>query len=127
MSNPGNLAKRIREKLGILNVHGLLVAFGEDRKDVAVCYHPASAGFVHAAKTRIYSPSFKTNPDAAWYDRGCKVFVGKRSDSFEPAIAWAAKEYGIDGWASCLLERATVVPAYVMEKAKAALKGAKNA
>ena len=70
-------------------------------KAVAVVYYPRPSGRMGIAqcdKSQVYSPFFKTDPNAAWYDYGHKTFTGNRASSFEKAKAWASETYGITEW-----------------------------
>jgi len=52
--------------------------------------------------------SFQTNPEAAWYDRGCKTFSltfkgashkERKDAALKEAMAWVAERYLISEWA----------------------------
>lgn len=62
---------------------------------------------VSVAKWSVFSPFFKTNPSAAWYDYGCKTFSlsfngaphrERKGAALKAAMEWAAR-YGVTEWA----------------------------
>src|SRR5574337_176262 len=91
------LADTLR-KMRVHNTHELLVRFRlRDVPPIACAYAPSERW--RAQKSTVYSPFGKTNPNAAWYDYGCKTFVGKRAASMPQALAWAEAQYGVREWA----------------------------
>lgn len=109
----------------IINVFDLLSRFGEKGKDICVTYSPRPSGRMGICgcnKSSVYSTSHKTDPHASWNDNGCKVFVGKRSESLPAAIQWATEKYGITEWVNNPCYGGGKVPAYVVQKAKQFLK-----
>ena len=115
------LSNQLRENK-IFNTWELLKAFGDEGKDIAVQYYTADPRSVRCASTQVWSPSFNTDPDTAWYNYKKKTFTGNRKESFETAKAWASAEYGIKEWATCPMISGTHVPKCVMDRAKAFLK-----
>lgn len=55
-------------------------------------------GWCEINKSIVWSPSFKTDTNAAWYNHANKVFSGNRDVSLEAAKAWSAEQYGIEEW-----------------------------
>lgn len=106
----------------VFNTWDLLRRFGDKGKDIAVSYSTGSTVGVHG--TKVFSPSHETCPGAPWYDYNTKRFTGKRTESLEPALAWAQETYGISEWVVCPFDRYAMVPAYVRERAEAWAKGA---
>ena len=115
------LSDQLREHK-IFNTWELLKAFGDKGKDISVQYYSAVPRSVRCASTQVWSPSFNTDPDTAWYDYQKKTFSGTRKESFEEAKKWASAEYGIEEWVPCPMIRGTHVPKYVVDRAKAFLK-----
>lgn len=88
-------------------------------KAVAVSYCPCPSGRMGMAdfdKTRVWSPFFKTDPEAHWSDHGSKTFSGNRTRSLPRALEWATKEYGIEEWSGNAMR--DKVPAVVHEKVR---------
>lgn len=86
-------------------------------KAVSISYHPRPTGrmgMAQISKSVVYSPFFKTDPNAPWYDYGNKTFSGKRSESFEKAKEWASETYGIKEWKANRMR--CHVPAEVQDK-----------
>lgn len=119
------IADQLRE-LRVFNTHEILSRFGAKGLDVAALYVTPSARSVMARATMIYSPSHQTNPNAAWYDNGCKSFVGTKEKSMPKAIAWASEKYGITEWATCPFDRSAKIPAEVLTAAKEAVKSGES-
>jgi hypothetical protein len=116
------LVEQLRE-IGVINTHDLLRKFADVGKDVACSYSTSAARSVMCSRTTVFSPSHKTSPEsAAWYDYGNKTFNGGRTDSLNAAMAWASEKYGITEWATCPTDRSAKIPAYVLTRAKEALK-----
>jgi hypothetical protein len=52
----------------------------------------------------VVGVGFRTDPDAAWYDNGCKTFLADLGEkdrgkaALERAKRWAGERYGIGGW-----------------------------
>lgn len=113
----GKLEEALRERK-IFNVHDLLVHFGGPG-DVSVRYIPAQPRTVMPSKSEVYSPHFKTNPDASWYDHGRMTFIAKKSVSLPAALRWAEQTYGVKEWANF---DGSKVPKHVIDKAKVFLK-----
>lgn len=111
-------------ELGVFNTWGLLQKFGVKGRDVAVSYSPGGVG-ARVSGSRVWSPSFKTNPGSPWYDRDQKTFAGLRVKSFPLALAWATERYGIEEWKPSPMSRGERVPAYVVTRAMAACQQAK--
>lgn len=68
---------------------------------VAISYAPrpeGRMGICHINKSVVWSPFFKTDPNAHWMDYGNKSFSGNRAGSFPKAKEWASKTYGIASW-----------------------------
>jgi hypothetical protein len=103
--------------IGVSNTHELLRRFAPKGMDVACMYYPAEPRACRGRATKVYSPSHKTDPEAAWYDRGQKSFGGERERSMAEAVAWASQRYGITGWATCPTDRTAKIPATVRERA----------
>lgn len=116
------LADALREQFKIFNTHGLLSKFGDKDRDIAVSYTAPDQRSVMANGSAVWSPSFKTDPQSAWYDHGKRTFVGNRAESMPRALKWATETYGITDWAPCPFGGAKV-PKYVLDRAKAAVKG----
>lgn len=120
------LKEKLRTHLNVINTYDLLVRFGKKREtDVAVSFHGRGPSrSLQPPQARVFSTSHNTNPKAAWYDRGCKTFVGNREESLPLAISWASQRYGIaePDWVPCPTSRNTYVPRSVMAAAMAALK-----
>lgn len=114
------LAAGLRE-MRIFNTHGVMVAFDEGRY-VAVSFEgrggPRS---MMPAQSRVWSPLFKTAPDAPYYDRGTKAFIGSRSETLQKAMEWAKATYGDVEFVPCPLIRGNYIPKPVLERAKAAV------
>ncbi len=107
--------------LRIYNDHALLKRFGEKGRDVWLGYSPP--GRAEAQKTRVMSPSHKTDPKAHWTNDGCKTFVGRRAESMPKAMAWASANYRVDEWVSSPLFGVThQLPKYVVDAARKAVK-----
>lgn len=115
--------------LHIVNAYDLLRKFGvKGKTDICVSYRPRPSGrmgICEINKTTVYSPSHKTNPDAHWTDRGCKTFIGNRSESMPAALDWTTKRYGISEWAPSPIDGADKVPASVRKAALQFLKDSK--
>jgi|ERR1051325_6282473 hypothetical protein len=92
---------------------GQILFEGRDRTGEPVCCVPFILSAYHSLRVslarssvvdnttvgcQVYSPFFKTDPSAAWYDYGSKTFTGNRSESFPKAKAWASETYGITDW-----------------------------
>jgi hypothetical protein len=106
----------------VFNTHELLLRFGVPGRDVGLTYYPPETRSVRPNMTKVYSPTFKTNPKAHWSDYFCKVFIGNRAESMPEAQAWASEQYGITEWAPDPTSRGGKVPKYVVDAAKAAVK-----
>lgn len=117
------LADELR-KHQIYNSHGLLSKFGDPGRDLIISYIPAEGRTVRANMTTVWSPTFMTDPNSAWYDHGKKTFVGKRAESWPKAVEWATATYEITEWAVCPFGGAWV-PKYALDRAKAFVKGKK--
>ena len=115
------LSYQLREHK-IFNTWELLKSFGDEEKDIAVQYYTTEPRSARCASTKAWSPSFNTDPDAAWYNYKKKTVTGNRKESFEKAKVWASAEYGIEEWVPCPMIRGTHVPKYVVDRAKAFLK-----
>lgn len=112
------LADTLRE-MRVRNTHGILKRFVVlDVTSIGCTYAPAERLRPH--KSRVYSPFFKTDPDAAWYDYGCKAFVGKRAESMPQALAWATDQYGVSEWAPSPF--GGYIPKAILDAAKKAAK-----
>ena len=112
------LADTLRE-MRVFNTHGILTRFVVlDVTSISCTYAPADP--MHSHKSTVYSPFFKTAPDAAWYDYGCKAFVGKRSESMPQALAWAEAQYGVSEWAPSPF--GGYIPKAILDAAKKAAK-----
>lgn len=107
------------KRLNIHNPHNLLSRFGDREKDVAVVFIAAQPRFIRASGTRVFSPFFDTDPQAAWYDYKQKSFVGNMAESLPAAKAWAEEQYGITEWSLYPGERGMYVPKRVLDLAKA--------
>lgn len=114
--------------LNIFNTHDVLRRFAvRGKTDLMVSFSGADgARSMRCHKSVISSLSHKTSPDAAWYDYGCKAFVGGRNESLPKAIAWASERYGIavSDWVPSPAGVGDYIPRVVRE---AALKAAKAA
>lgn len=90
---------------GVINTHDLLSRFakGESMKPIAIAID-YRAGFHgrggRVSRAVVWSPFFKTDPDAHWQDQNAKTFVGKRVVSHPLALAWACEITGTtpDEW-----------------------------
>ena len=105
---------------GVINTHDLLKRFGDKGRDVAVSYYVRDARGVMPSSSKVWSPTFKTDPQAHWTDYGSKAFSGNRAESFPLAKAWASERYGIKEWAPFGGDH---VPAEVLARAREAVKG----
>ena len=113
------LADTLRE-MRVFNTHELLVRFRlRDVPSITCYYEPAESW--QPQKSAVYSPFGKTDPNAAWYDYGCKSFVGKRSESMPQALAWAEAQYGVREWAPSPLGGG-YIPKAILNAAKKAAK-----
>lgn len=64
---------------------------------VFVCFSSGDRrGSVPASQ--IVQVGQKTDPEGPWYNYGNKTFLGKRSESFPKAVAWATERFGIQNW-----------------------------
>jgi hypothetical protein len=113
----GVKATELLRAFGVYNTHQILERFAPKGMDVACIYYPAEPRACRGRATKVYSPSHKTDPEAAWYDRGQKSFGGERERSMAEAVAWASQRYGITGWATCPTDRTAKIPATVRERA----------
>jgi hypothetical protein len=115
----------IKRKLGkhnIHNTHDLIKAFAHDKgKAIMLNYTPASP-HIGTDGTRVYSPFFKTDPDAHFVNHGCKKFFGNFEESMPKAEQWASREYGIDNWSPSPFSRFERVPTEIRERALASTK-----
>jgi hypothetical protein len=90
----------LAEKYKIHNPHNLATA---THTQIVVAYVPADTGRGgQAAHWTVYSPYFETDPNAAWYNHGCKTFMvwgrhDKEAMRLE-ALSWATAQYGITEW-----------------------------
>ena len=116
MSKLGNA---LRER-GIHNTYDLLRKFGEQGRDVAVDYSQSDR--MRLGGAHVWSPTFRTNPDAHWLDYGKKRFSGRRAESLPAAKAWASEKYGIEEWSPCPCIHGAYVPSYIITRAKQFLK-----
>ena len=71
---------------------------------VAVSYNPIQKiGFTRCAEWEIFSPYFKTDPEAHWTDYGKKKFTvthrGEKKTVLAEAMQWASEKYGVQEWA----------------------------
>jgi|SRR6185503_2193332 len=86
------------------------VASGFDKRmAVSISYSSpdrSNSRDVSVAKWSVFSPFFKTDPDAAWYDYGCKTFSlrfggethhQRKTNALKVAMEWAAR-YGVIDW-----------------------------
>ena len=112
----------------VFSDHALLVRFGvRGKTDVCLIYYPAVPRSVQPSKTSVYSPSHRTKPDAAWYNNGCKTFVGTLRVSMPKAMAWATERYGIERWVNSPFGRSSKVPKAVLDAARRAVREAAQA
>lgn len=107
---------------GVHNTHELLKRFGDRGPDIAIDYTPYEARAIRFCGTRVWSPSFKTDPHSHWSDHGTKFFGGGRAASWPLALKWAEEKCGVNCWGNCPLLRGTWVPKYVLDRAKKFLK-----
>lgn len=101
----------------IINTHEQLqaaAAAGFDKRSlVGIGYHApdrSNSRDVSVMKWSVFSPFFKTAPDAPWYDYGCKTFslfghgngeqvhAKRKAAALKAAQEWAA-QYGVTEWA----------------------------
>ena len=102
----------------VFNSHELLLRFGY-KTDVAVLFTAGMGGLASVANpkgARVFSPRFKTDPDAHWTHNGCKFFPGKKTMTVPAAKEWASKEYGIAEWTENPLSKDEWVPKSVIDK-----------
>jgi hypothetical protein len=81
------------------------------RRTVALSYSApdrSNSRDVSVPKWSVFSPFFQTNPEAAWYDNGCKTFLlglkgathkERKEAALKEAMAWATQRYLISEWA----------------------------
>lgn len=111
--------------MSVYNDHNLLSRFSiAQRRAVCVSYSPSESQSVSCAQSQVWSPFFKTHPDAHWSDRGYKSFVGHRNKSMPLALAWASERYGITEWAPSPFGGAKV-PKEIRDAAERAVKVAR--
>jgi hypothetical protein len=69
---------------------------------VYISYTCSGGGLGKVRVWQVIRPGFKTDPEASWYDYGCKTFVvfGKvdKQEKLEEAIKWATLKYEINVW-----------------------------
>ena len=112
------LVDTLRE-MRVFSTHELLVRFrSRNVPSIACTYAPADRW--QPRKSTVYSPVFKTDTGAAWYDYGCKTFVGKRAASMPQALAWAEAQYGVREWAPSPF--GGYIPKAILDAAKKAAK-----
>jgi len=113
--------------LGVHNTYGVLKKFATTKQQaVAVSYRGRDRGL--PARIQVWSPLFKTDPDAAWYDNGSKtfgVYSKDRTETLAEALAWASEQYNISEWATCPADRLTKIPKSVRDAAEKAAKAVK--
>jgi len=114
------LARQLQE-LKICNNYGLLTRFGK-KQDVVCEYVLRVPHACTCNRTQVWSPRFKTDTKAPWYDYGMKTFLGNRAESMPEALAWASQEYSITEWAPSPF--GGKIPKTVLDRAKAAVKAA---
>lgn len=107
--------------LGIHNDHNLVSRFGTPKKDVFINYF--SPERARCGGAQVISPSHQTRPNEHWRDYGRMTFTGRRTDSLAEAVEWASKTYGITEWSASPFGPNAKVPTYILNAAKAALKG----
>lgn len=112
------LADTLRE-MRVFNTHELLVRFRLRDVPSITCFYELAESW-RPQKSAVYSPFGKTDPNAAWYDYGCKAFVGKRSESMPQALAWAEAQYGVSEWAPSPF--GGYIPKAILDAAKKAAK-----
>jgi hypothetical protein len=113
--------------LGVHNTYGVLKKFATTKQQaVAVSYRGRDRGL--PARIQVWSPLFKTDPDAAWYDNDNKtfgVYSKDRTETLAEALTWTAEQYGISEWATCPTDRLTKIPKSVRDAAEKAAKAVK--
>lgn len=71
---------------------------------VFITYNAADSRACREAQWRVVGRGFKTCPDAAWYDNGCKCFTvdspirEHKAAALAEAQAWASEEFGVKRW-----------------------------
>jgi hypothetical protein len=104
---------------GIINTWDILTKFAAEGLDVACDFSgKGPARSYECAKTRVWRPKHKTDPNAAWYDYGRKTFVGTREESMPLALKWASEKYGITQWVPCPTDRNAKIPKEVLDALK---------
>jgi hypothetical protein len=98
----------------IINTYEQLVAAvgsGFDKRKAVSISYPApdrsNSRDVSVSKWSVFSPFFKTDPEAAWYDYGCKIFSlrfggdthHERKQAALKAAMERAVQYGVTEWA----------------------------
>ena len=114
--------KELRERLRamrVFNDYEILVRFGVEGRDVVVRYHPGGDLGSMCYRTSVYSPSFKTDPNAHWTNNGTKTFLGNRASTLHVCLAWASEQYGVEAWVTSPFGGAKI-PAEVLKAARAA-------
>lgn len=80
------------------------------RMAISISYHHpdhSNSRDISTYKWSVWSPLFKTDADAAWYDNNAKVFLLtgneahkiRKANALERAKKWAAEQYGVTEWA----------------------------
>ena len=112
------LADTLRE-MRVHNTHELLVRFRLPTVEAIACTYAPSEHW-RTQKSEVYSPFGKTDANAAWYDYGCKTFLGNRAASMPQALAWAEAQYGVREWAPSPF--GGYIPKAILDAAKKAAK-----
>ncbi len=89
----------------IINTHDQLVAAVEagiipKRRAVTIGRALAPGRGVRYWGWDVYSPYFNTDPTAAWYQYGQKLFLSDpdQNAALDAAMTWAMKRYGVTAW-----------------------------
>jgi hypothetical protein len=118
------LRDALKARLGIHNNHGLLSRFGKPGSDFAIEYSRPEARSVRSSGARVWSPSVALDPNAHWTANGSMCFHGLKAVSVPKALEWAGARVADEFVPSPF---GGLVPKYVVEAAKQAVRAEKKA
>jgi hypothetical protein len=91
---------KLKEQLQRIKVYNSWEFAGKG--NVFISYTPTEPRSVRCAGWKVYRPGYRTDPQAARYDGGCKTFTvsGKEDKPLKLEVAkkWAGERYGIKEW-----------------------------
>ncbi len=92
------LTKKILREANIINSWDI----GKIAHNRVILYyeHATHDRLAHCATWQVSGIGFKTNPEAAWYDHGCKTFIvhdKNTEEAFQEAQKWCQEHHELTG------------------------------